>query len=268
MKLSKVIRKSIEDYRRNFGKCLMIGLYSSFCMIIYKFILYFFFSLTGVFLPSFIEMLIDALTAIGVSYSCLIMARKEKKSLSKALFVGFKNPLRVLTISIKMMIALFLYGLFFILPGIMKFYSYSQVYFIYLDNPELSSNECFDQSLDLMKGKRMDLFGLVFLLDTIPCLLIIVTLYMVFKLEALGIYKIGNLLTITECFIILNIFSSPLCGLIYANFYSFLVDGDNEGGETKSTWNVVTVVFLIVITMLLFTLSLYGIIVYLVSYLV
>ena len=266
MKLSKVIRKSIEDYRRNFGKCLMIGLYSSFCMIIYKFILYFFFSLTGVFLPSFIEMLIDALTAIGISYSCLIMARKEKKSLSKALFVGFKNPLKVVVISIKMMIALFLYGLFFILPGIIKFYSYSQVYFIYLDNPELSSNECFDQSLDLMKEKRMDLFGLIFLLYAIPCLLIIVIFNIMSELD--GIYKIGNLLTVTECFIILNIFSSPLCGLIYANFYSFLVDGDNGAGETRSIWNVVTVIFLIVTTMLLFTLSLYGIIVYLVSYLV
>ena len=99
MKLSKVIRKSIEDYRRNFGKCLMIGLYSSFCMIIYKFILYFFFSLTGVFLPSFIEMLIDALTAIGISYSCLIIARKEEKSLSKALFVGFKNRMKIIIIS-------------------------------------------------------------------------------------------------------------------------------------------------------------------------
>ena len=250
MEINKVIRKSIEDYRENFGKCLMIGLYSSFCMIIYELIL-FFLLLFGVPFPVIGAMVLNVITTIGINYSCLIIARKEKKPLNKTLFIGFENPLRLAAISIKMTIFTLLWGLLLILPGIMKALSYSQAYFIYLDNPGLNSKECLDYSSNLMENKRMNLFDLCLLLCIIPYSLMILALYVMLGLSAISAVDIwGNFMN-TIHFIILNIFISPLYGLVFTNFYSFIADGSEGAGKTKSIWNIIVVVSLIMMTLLL-----------------
>jgi len=56
----------------------------------------------------------------------------------------------------------FLWTLLFIIPGIMKAYSYSMARFILAENPELSSNEAITASKNLMKGNRWRLFCLEF----------------------------------------------------------------------------------------------------------
>ena len=54
----------------------------------------------------------------------------------------------------------FLWSLLFVIPGIVKAYAYSMVYYIKVDNPTYTWKECIDQSMDMMNGHKMDLFVL------------------------------------------------------------------------------------------------------------
>lgn len=54
----------------------------------------------------------------------------------------------------------FLWSLLFIIPGIIKSYSYRLSFFILVDNPELSANEALRKSNEMMKGHKWDLFVL------------------------------------------------------------------------------------------------------------
>lgn len=53
-----------------------------------------------------------------------------------------------------------LWSLLFIIPGIVKYYSYSMSFYVSLDHPEYSSMECIKESERLMQGKKMELFCL------------------------------------------------------------------------------------------------------------
>ena len=55
-----------------------------------------------------------------------------------------------------------LWSLLFVIPGILKAYSYALVYYIKNDHPEYSWRECFIASNALMKGNRWKLFCLQF----------------------------------------------------------------------------------------------------------
>ena len=51
-----------------------------------------------------------------------------------------------------------LWSLLFIIPGIIKAYSYRMAFFILADNPELSAGEALQKSKEMMKGHKLDLF--------------------------------------------------------------------------------------------------------------
>lgn len=52
----------------------------------------------------------------------------------------------------------FLWSLLFLIPGIIKGYSYYLVPYILSDNPELSYNQAIDESRRLMDGRKMEMF--------------------------------------------------------------------------------------------------------------
>ena len=52
----------------------------------------------------------------------------------------------------------FLWSLLFIIPGIVKAYSYAMTPYIVHDNPEMPVRECIRQSQRMMKGYKMKLF--------------------------------------------------------------------------------------------------------------
>lgn len=54
----------------------------------------------------------------------------------------------------------FLWSLLFIIPGIVKSYSYAMTPYILLDRPELSPTEAIKESEQMMNGHKMDLFVL------------------------------------------------------------------------------------------------------------
>lgn len=51
-----------------------------------------------------------------------------------------------------------LWALLFIIPGIVKYYSYAMTEYILKDNPELSNNAAIEASMAMMKGNRKRLF--------------------------------------------------------------------------------------------------------------
>jgi len=57
-------------------------------------------------------------------------------------------------------IYLMLWSLLFIIPGIIKWFSYSMTPYILIDHPELSVNEAITKSREMMNGHKMELFAL------------------------------------------------------------------------------------------------------------
>lgn len=54
----------------------------------------------------------------------------------------------------------FLWGLLFIIPGIVKGYAYAMTPFIMAENPNMTANEAITASRELMEGHKADLFVL------------------------------------------------------------------------------------------------------------
>ena len=74
--------------------------------------------------------------------------------------LGFGNYLHILLGMILMFIKLFLWTLLFIIPGIVKSFSYAMTPFILVEHPEIGVSEAIQQSRLMMKGHKFDLFYL------------------------------------------------------------------------------------------------------------
>ncbi|MDF2479565.1 MAG: hypothetical protein K0S24_5048 [Sphingobacterium sp.] len=87
-----------------------------------------------------------------------------------------KTVFKLIWANVFMTILLFLWLLLFIVPAIIKSFSYSQTYFILKDHPDYSVSKAIKKSRQLMKGYKWKLFllGLSFigwwLLSIVPTL--------------------------------------------------------------------------------------------------
>ncbi len=87
----------------------------------------------------------------------LNLIRGEDISYSR-LFDGFEQYLRVfLTEFLKALYEL-LWSLLFVIPGIIKSYSYAMTEFILKDDPNIGSEEAICKSMKMMEGHKMQLF--------------------------------------------------------------------------------------------------------------
>lgn len=108
--------------------------------------------------------------AIGVSYSLLDWLRTNQapNSIFKSIFSVFSKKyfIPVLVLYILQTVFTFLWTLLFIIPGIIKQYSYSQAYFIYKDceasgrSEDMNYLDYISESRKLMKGHKFELFVL------------------------------------------------------------------------------------------------------------
>lgn len=72
------------------------------------------------------------------------------------MFDGYKKNIWITMIL--QQIYVFLWTLLFIIPGIVKTYSYAMVPYLLKDNPELLPEEAINKSMEMMCGKKMQLF--------------------------------------------------------------------------------------------------------------
>lgn len=143
-----------------------------------------------------ILLIITGLIGFGTVSYYLKVSRNESVTY-KELFSKTNMFWQYIAISLLVGIFTALWSLLFIIPGIIAALSYSLVYYIKLDNPELSTMDVIRKSKQMMQGHKWDFFvlSLSFLGWTI-----------------LGLFTLG----------ILYFWLIPYMQVTYANFYNSL----------------------------------------------
>ena len=72
-------------------------------------------------------------------------------------FEGFAKKLGTMWLQI---LYIFLWSLLFVIPGIVKTYSYSMAMYVLAENKGMSATECINASKEMTNGHKMDLFVL------------------------------------------------------------------------------------------------------------
>lgn len=77
-----------------------------------------------------------------------------------SLFDGFQDYGRILVTLLLQFVYTLLWSLLLVVPGVIKWYSYSMTSYILLDEPELNNNAAIEKSMAMMEGHKMRLFML------------------------------------------------------------------------------------------------------------
>lgn len=92
---------------------------------------------------------------------CTNVVRGKKNVEIPELFVAFKeNFFGAMVVHLATLLFTFLWGLLFVIPGIVKAYSYSMAQYILQDDPSKEWKQCIEESEKMMKGHRWQLFCL------------------------------------------------------------------------------------------------------------
>ena len=103
--------------------------------------------------------ILSGVLAFGFMAAYLTLVRTKSTSF-ETLFSGFSNFGTTCVVGILQTIFLTLWTLLFIIPGIVKIYSYSMTYYVLHDNPNLSASEAITESRRMMNGYKGKLFCL------------------------------------------------------------------------------------------------------------
>ena len=92
------------------------------------------------------------------------LVRKEDTAAGE-IFEGFNLFGKALWLTIITSFFIYLWSLLFIIPGLIKVFSYSMAPYILADNPQMNAREALQSSIKLMEGKKGRLFyiGLSFI---------------------------------------------------------------------------------------------------------
>ncbi len=102
--------------------------------------------------------LVSGLISVGLAAGFLKMIRNGKAELED--FVGgvTENVGTKFIGTLLVVLYVWLWSLLFVIPGIIKSYSYAMTNYILLDRPELSATDAIEESKKMMEGHKMDLF--------------------------------------------------------------------------------------------------------------
>lgn len=111
-------------------------------------------------ITSILELCIISPMTIGL-FSYFLNLSEDNKPTVETIFDGFKKSFsNSVVMNILITIYTFLWTLLFIIPGVIKAYSYSMAFYIMAENPDISAREAITRSKELMKGHKMELFFL------------------------------------------------------------------------------------------------------------
>lgn len=97
--------------------------------------------------------------ALGLTMISLNVIRMNFVNIEQ-MFDGFKNFTNAFLLSLLQSVFVMLWSLLFIVPGIIKAYSYSMSTYILADNPGMAPNDAIKASMQLMQGNKWRLFCL------------------------------------------------------------------------------------------------------------
>ncbi len=118
---------------------------------------------------TFVASLFISTLSVGLISYLLKIVRGESYSYHD-LFKYVSEVLPIVAISLLMSLFTLLWGLLFIVPGIIAALSYSMVYYLYIDKPGKQPMEYLSMSKKLMNGYKFDYF--VFILSFIGWMLL------------------------------------------------------------------------------------------------
>ena len=169
------------------GKRGLLLVWSFLCAVILEFI--------AIFDPTFYGAKADSVQAIVFLFSTMVVSFMLYPiiigyhwvilSIIRGQDAQFRDVFRPMkerfgkNVTAVILLAIFqtLWTLLFIVPGIVKFFSYAFTYFILRDEPSLSVRESITKSRALMHGRKWEAFKLI--LPFVPIYLIGFTLFMV-----------------------------------------------------------------------------------------
>ena len=95
----------------------------------------------------------------------LAVVNEDKKPQIADAFGGYDDAWSAIKVSLLVTAFTYLWSLLFIVPGIIKYCSYSQAYYILAENKGMSAIEAINRSKAMMEGHKMDFFilGLSFI---------------------------------------------------------------------------------------------------------
>jgi len=151
-------------------------------------------------ISNLVSIVMSGLFGFGMVSYYLKLSRDEEVTY-KELFSKFDMAIPYILISLTTGAFIFLWSLLFIIPGIIASISYTLVYMIKLDNPEMSTMEVIRKSKEMMKGHKMDYFVLVLSF---------------FGWAILGAFTFG----------ILYLWLNPYMSVTFAKFYNSLKESE------------------------------------------
>lgn len=88
------------------------------------------------------------------------LLQKDGSERIEDVFSGFSNIMKGTGVQFQRWLFTSLWSMLFIIPGIIKGYSYAMAPYILHDNPELTANQAIKKSMELMDGNKWRLFCL------------------------------------------------------------------------------------------------------------
>lgn len=76
------------------------------------------------------------------------------------LFKSFNYMGKCIALFLMIIFFTLLWSLLFVIPGIIKSYSYSMAFYILAENPDMTAKEALNESKEIMNGNKMNLFVL------------------------------------------------------------------------------------------------------------
>lgn len=116
-------------------------------------------ALSLIYIGGFAALFLTGAFMLGLTIMALAAARKQEVRAAQ-LFDGFKNYGSSLALYLLIAIFTALWMLLYIIPGIVKAYSYSMSWYILADNPQMGANAARKRSMELMQGNKWQLFCL------------------------------------------------------------------------------------------------------------
>lgn len=166
----------------------------------------------------------------GVSYTFLSFSRNNGKLEIESLFKGFNSDFfsKAFFLNLLKNVYIFLWALLFIIPGIVKAYSYYMSNYILADHPDYTPKECIEKSREMMEGHKLELFvqHLSFLGWAILC---------IFTLGVGGFFLSAYIYT-TEANFYNNIMGEPLPNINYNDSNNNINNNNNSSYNSNSNY--------------------------------
>ena len=109
---------------------------------------------------NFGQFILGGAAMFGICKTFLTAVRTKEKISFDLAFDGFKQFKKTFLLGLLQRIFVLLWSLLFIVLGIVKALSYSMAYYVMADNPEYDWKECLNESQNMMKGHKWQLFCL------------------------------------------------------------------------------------------------------------